>query len=146
MEQLEQPAAEKAKEAQTFTCKTCTRKYTDGSGSGSGTRAYSCGYYSSKCRAAKGKCEHGRSKSKCKDCGTGYCEHGRASEEPVQRLRHGQPLPAWAGAGRAGARTEARATASTGTRGASARNVERSYCEHGRKKSRRPRAGTAAKA
>jgi hypothetical protein len=24
-----------------------------------------------------GRCEHGRSKYKCKDCGTGYCEHGR---------------------------------------------------------------------
>ena len=23
------------------------------------------------------KCEHGRRKSQCKDCGTGYCEHGR---------------------------------------------------------------------
>ena len=24
-----------------------------------------------------GRCEHGRYKSKCKDCGAGYCEHGR---------------------------------------------------------------------
>jgi hypothetical protein len=82
MEQLEQPAAEKEreaaekeKEAQTFTCKACTSKYTDGSGSGSGTK-YSCGYCSSKCRAAKRKCEHGHRPSLCKDCGTGQCQHG----------------------------------------------------------------------
>jgi hypothetical protein len=23
------------------------------------------------------QCEHGRRKSRCKDCGTGYCQHGR---------------------------------------------------------------------
>ena len=25
-------------------------------------------------------CQHGRSKSKCRDCGTGYCQHGRQQE------------------------------------------------------------------
>jgi hypothetical protein len=87
MEQLEQPAAEKAKEAEkeahTFTCKACTSPYTDGSGgaasgSRSGKRNY--GFCSSTCRTAKKaprKCEHNRRKDSCKDCGTGYCEHNR---------------------------------------------------------------------
>jgi hypothetical protein len=92
----EREAAEKAKDAQTFMCKTCTRKYTDGSGSGSGTK-YNCGFCSSECRAAKKapqKCEHGRSKSKCKDCGTGYCEHGRQKDQCKEcgtgRCEHGR--------------------------------------------------------
>jgi hypothetical protein len=70
---LEQPATRRrrAKEADAFTCKGCTGKYTDGSGSGSGTK-YNCGYCSSECReAAKGMCEHVRRKGQCKDCGTG---------------------------------------------------------------------------
>jgi hypothetical protein len=85
-EQLEQqPAAEKAKEAEAFTCRGCTGKYTDGSGSGSGTK-YNYGFCSSECREAAKKaprapptqCEHGRQKSRCKDCDTGYyCEHRR---------------------------------------------------------------------
>jgi hypothetical protein len=87
---LEQPAAEKAKEAKEkakeakeaegFTCRGCTGKYTDGSGSGSGTK-YNCGYCSSKCREAaktqQHKCQHGRQKHQCMDCGTGQCKHGR---------------------------------------------------------------------
>jgi hypothetical protein len=73
IKQLEQPAAEKPKEAEDFTCKGCTGKYTDGSGSGSGTK-YNCGYCSSKCRTpGKRMCEHGRRKGQCKDCGTGRC-------------------------------------------------------------------------
>jgi hypothetical protein len=79
MELLEQPAAEKAKEAAFFTCKVCNGKYTDARGSGSGTK-YNCGFFSKACRAAKKapwKCDHGRQKGKCRDCGTGYCEHGR---------------------------------------------------------------------
>jgi hypothetical protein len=74
----ERGPTEKAKKAQTFTCKACTTKYTDGSGSGSGTK-YNCEYCSSKCRAAKKaprKCEHGRRPSQCRDCGTGQCQHG----------------------------------------------------------------------
>jgi hypothetical protein len=47
----EREAAEKAKEAQAFTCKLCTDKYTDGSGSGSGSKK-NYGFCSSKCRAA----------------------------------------------------------------------------------------------
>jgi hypothetical protein len=63
-------AAEKAKEAQisAFTCKVCNGKYTDGSGSGSGSKK-NYGFCSSKCRAAKKaprKCEHGRQKGKCR--------------------------------------------------------------------------------
>jgi hypothetical protein len=80
LEQLEQPAAEKAKEAEVFTCKSCPREYTDATDSG-GTSKRNYGYCSSKCRAAppKGMCEHGRRKRKrqCKDCGTGRCKHGR---------------------------------------------------------------------
>ena len=75
IEQLGQPAAEKAKEAEIFTCRVYTGKYTDGSGSGSGSKK-NYGFCSSKYRATKGKCEHGREKYKCKDCGTGHCEHG----------------------------------------------------------------------
>jgi hypothetical protein len=92
LEQLEQPAAEKAKEAEGFTYKYkgCTREYTDGSGSGSGTK-YNCGFCSSECREAAKKaprvrapptqCEHGRRKSRCKDCDTGYCQHGRQKRQ-----------------------------------------------------------------
>jgi hypothetical protein len=43
------------------------------------------GFCSSECREARKaakkapptQCEHGRQKSRCKDCGTGYCKHGR---------------------------------------------------------------------
>ena len=36
------------------------------------------GRLKSKCKdCGTGYCEHGRQKSQCKDCGTGYCEHGR---------------------------------------------------------------------
>jgi hypothetical protein len=84
---LEQPATEKAKEAEAFTCKGCTGKYTDGSGRGSDTK-YNYGSCSSKCREAAKKaprsvarkCQHGRQKHKCKDCGTGYCQHGRRKD------------------------------------------------------------------
>jgi hypothetical protein len=89
IKKLEQPATEKAKEADAFTCKYkgCTREYTDGSGSGSGTK-YNCGYCSRKCREAAKKaprpvarnCQHGRQKHKCKDCGTYYCQHGRRKD------------------------------------------------------------------
>ena len=45
---------------------------------------------------ARRKCDHGRQKGRCKDCGTGYCKHNRRRpEELVQGLRHGL-LPAWA--------------------------------------------------
>jgi hypothetical protein len=71
-------------EAEAFTCKGCTGKYTDGSGSGSGTM-YNCGYCSSECREAAKKaprhCEHGRRKSRCKDCSAGYCQHGRRKSQ-----------------------------------------------------------------
>jgi hypothetical protein len=69
MEQLEQPTPRKAKEAEVFACKICPREY-------GGKR--NCGFCSSEYRASnKAKCEHGRQKGKCKDCGTGYCQHGR---------------------------------------------------------------------
>jgi hypothetical protein len=94
------------------------------------------GLCSSKCRAPP-KCEHGRHKSQCKDCGTGFCQHGclkslckdcgtgycqlpaRAPEELLQGQRHGL-LAASTGATRASAGTTARATASTGAGRASA--------------------------
>jgi hypothetical protein len=62
-----------------FTCKACNSPYKDESGGGSGTK-YNCGFCSNTCRVARQphpKCDHGRDKSKCKDCGTGYCQHGR---------------------------------------------------------------------
>jgi hypothetical protein len=88
LEQLEQPAAEKPKEAEDWTCKYkgCNGKYTDARDSGASSK-YNCGFCSSECREAAKKaprvrapptqCEHGRRKSRCKDCGTGYCQHGR---------------------------------------------------------------------
>ena len=27
------------------------------------------------------KCDHGRQKSQCKDCGTGHCQHGRQKSQ-----------------------------------------------------------------
>jgi hypothetical protein len=47
------------------------------------------GFCSSKCREAAKKaprsvarkCQHGRQKHKCKDCGTGYCDHGRQKDK-----------------------------------------------------------------
>jgi hypothetical protein len=79
IKQLEQPATEKAKEAEGFTCKYkgCDGKYTDATSSeAKSKRTY--GFCSSECRVLnKAPCEHGRKKSKCKDCGTGYCQHGR---------------------------------------------------------------------
>jgi hypothetical protein len=80
MELLEQPAAEKAKEAEDLTCRACYGKYTDARDSGGGSKK-NYGFCSKTCRAAKGKCEHGRKKSQCKDCGTGYCDHGRRKHE-----------------------------------------------------------------
>jgi hypothetical protein len=64
-----------------FTCKVCNGKYTDGSGSGSGSKK-NYGFCSKTCRDAnrngpRPKCEHGRLPSQCRDCGTGRCEHGR---------------------------------------------------------------------
>jgi hypothetical protein len=77
MELLEQPAAEKAKEAGALTCRVCYGKYTDARDSGGGSKK-NYGFCSRTCRAAaKGKCDHGRRKRQCKDCGTGYCAHGR---------------------------------------------------------------------
>ena len=29
----------------------------------------------------KNKCKHGRSKYRCRDCGTGYCQHGRQKHQ-----------------------------------------------------------------
>ena len=88
LEQLEQPATEKAKEAEacTYKYKGCNGKYTDATDSGASPKK-NWGFCSSKCREAAKKaprarapptqCEHGRRKSRCKDCGTGYCQHGR---------------------------------------------------------------------
>jgi hypothetical protein len=120
IKQLEQPAAEKAKEAEAFTCKGCTGKYTDATSSGAKSKK-NCGYCSSECREAAKK------PSACKGCtgkytdatssgastkkNWGFCSskcredqkkapraprtsqvRARAPEEPVQGLRHG-PMP-----------------------------------------------------
>jgi hypothetical protein len=77
LEQLEQPAAEKAKaakEAEGFKCRGCTVEYTDATSSGAKTKK-NYGYCSKTCRDGKGRCKHGRYRSKCKDCGTGQCQH-----------------------------------------------------------------------
>jgi hypothetical protein len=93
IKQLEQPAAEKAKEAKEaegFTCryKGCNGKYTDATSSeAKSKRTY--GFCSSVCRETAKKaprapptqCEHGRRKHKCKDCGTSYCQHGRRKSQ-----------------------------------------------------------------
>jgi hypothetical protein len=79
LEQLEQPAAEKAKEAKEaegFTCKGCNVPYTDATSSGAKTKNNG-GYCSRTCRENSKQCDHGRRPSRCKDCGTGYCHHGR---------------------------------------------------------------------
>jgi hypothetical protein len=87
---LQQPATEKAKEAEAFTCRYtgCNAKYTDATSSGAKSKK-NYGFCSSKCREAakkaskcrvKQKCQHGRPKHKCKDCGTGYCQHRRRKD------------------------------------------------------------------
>jgi hypothetical protein len=76
MEQLEQPAAEKAreaaekaKEAEVFTCRLSHREY-------GGKKNYGvCSAY--RTQGLRHNCEHGRRKDACRDCGTGHCEHGR---------------------------------------------------------------------
>jgi hypothetical protein len=88
LEQLDQPAAEKAKEAKEaegFTCRGCNVPYTDATSSGAKSKK-NYGYCSMKCRGVRKKaprappkqCEHGRRKGQCKDCGTGRCKHGRS--------------------------------------------------------------------
>ena len=79
---LEQPAAEKAKEAEAFTCRGCTGKYTDATSSGAKSKK-NYGYCSMKCREDQKKaprvrvpCEHGRQKARCKDC-VDMCKHRR---------------------------------------------------------------------
>ena len=90
LEQLEQPATEKAKEAEDWTCryKECNGKYTDATTSGASSK-FNWGFCSSECREARKaakkapptQCKHGRQKSRCKDCGTGYCQHGRQKHQ-----------------------------------------------------------------
>jgi hypothetical protein len=122
----------------------CTGKYTDGSGSGSGTK-YNCGYCSSKCREAAKKaprayaprtqCEHGRQKHKCKDCSpkSFSCQHGRLKGRcKVQGLRHGL-LPTRAPEGALqGLRKDFLQCKDCGT----------GYCQHGRQKDRCKDCGT----
>jgi hypothetical protein len=67
---------EKAKEAKEKACKGCNVPYTDATSSGAKTKNNG-GYCSKTCRENSKQCEHGRRKSRCKDCGTGYCKHGR---------------------------------------------------------------------
>jgi hypothetical protein len=95
LDQLEQPAAEKAKEAEAWTCKYtgCNVKYTDATSNQQWSQKQEelrllqqCSECrelmkkAQKCRVAR-KCEHGRNKHICKDCGTGHCQHGRQKHQ-----------------------------------------------------------------
>jgi hypothetical protein len=126
IKQLEQTPAEKAKEAKEaegFTCRGCTGKYTDARGSGGGTK-YNCGYCSKTCRedsknaprAPPTQCDHGRQKSLCKDCGTNHCDHGRQKYKckdcsPKSFCQHGR-------------------------RKGRCKDCGAGYCQHGRQKDR----------
>jgi hypothetical protein len=72
------PTPGKAKEAEDLTCRVCYGKYTDARDSGGGSKK-NYGFCSRTCRDnnKNRKCDHGRRKGQCKDCGTGYCKHGR---------------------------------------------------------------------
>jgi hypothetical protein len=74
--------------------------------------------------SAKGKCDHGRRKRACKECGTGRCKHGRqrgnCKECGTGRCQHGRQS-----ARGASARSAARANASTGSGRATARTAAR---------------------
>jgi hypothetical protein len=75
LEQLEQPAAEKAKKAPTGNCEHGRRKSRC---KDCGTGYCTHGRVKNKCKdCGTGYCKHGRRKSRCKDCGTGHCQHGR---------------------------------------------------------------------
>jgi hypothetical protein len=71
------PTPGKAKRAEDLTCRACCGKYTDARDRRGRRHQEEPGFCSRTCRAAKGKCDHGRRKRQCKDCGTGYCKHGR---------------------------------------------------------------------
>jgi hypothetical protein len=113
LEQLEQPAAEKAKEAEESTCRGCTGKYTDARGSGGGSKKNQ-----GLCRArragmrSRGRASTGAGRGRARTAapanastraleeqlqGLRGCEEGdvraRAPEECVQGLRH-RPMPA----------------------------------------------------
>jgi hypothetical protein len=130
LEQLEQPVAEMAKEAEAFTCKykDCNGKYTDATDSGASSKK-NYGFCSSKCREAAKKaprsvarkCQHGRQKHKCKDCGTGYCQHGR---------QKGRCKDCGAG------------YCQHGRRKSQCRDCGTGYCQHGRQKGRCTNCGT----
>jgi hypothetical protein len=125
LEQLEQPAAEKAKEAkeaEAFTCKYkgCNGKFTDAHDSG-GSSKRNYGFCSIKCRSAgrlrkrpTASTGAGRATARTAARATASTGAGRASAWTAARAH------AATGAGRASAGTAARATASTGARRASA--------------------------
>jgi hypothetical protein len=75
---LEQPATEKAKEADAFTCryKGCNRKYTDATSSGAKSKK-NCGFCSSKCREAAKKAKEAEAFT-CRGC-TGKYTDGSGS-------------------------------------------------------------------
>jgi hypothetical protein len=82
LEQLEQPAAEKAKEPRRWA--TCDHGRRKGSCKDCGTGRCKHGRQRGKCRdCGTGYCDHGRQKSTacCRDCGTGYCQHGRRKSQ-----------------------------------------------------------------
>jgi hypothetical protein len=81
MELLEQPATEKAKEAEDLTCRACYGKYTDARDSGGGSKK-NYGLCSRTCRPLPPRAPEGRAQG---------LRHGplrpRAQGEPVQGLR-----------------------------------------------------------
>jgi hypothetical protein len=133
MELLEPPAAEKAKEAEPFTCKYkgSTREYTDARDSGGSTKK-NYGFCSSGCREVAKKTP--RARAQAPEAQAQGLRHGllpaRAPEAPVQGLRCGL-LPDGRQKGRCNdcgtckakgmkAKKGTNATASTGARSTSA--------------------------
>jgi hypothetical protein len=122
------------KEAQAFTCRVCTSPYTDGSGSGSGSKK-NYGFCSSTCRTAKKSAPQEPQERKA-SASTGV---RRSSARPAARRASastGARRPSAGSAARspksfcqqheypkAGARTAARAPASTGAARARARTA-----------------------
>jgi hypothetical protein len=109
-------ATEKAKEAEIFTCKLCNGKYTDETAVSGSKKNY--GFCSKTCRDANrkappSKCEHGRDKSQCTDCGTGHCEHERRKSQCTD-----------CGTG----------TCEHGRRKSQCKDCGTGHCEHGRRK------------
>jgi hypothetical protein len=95
-------------------------------------------------RAAKKpprKCEHGRQKGKCRDCGTGYCQHGPTKEKKCEHNRgKGQCKDCGTGHCQHGRMPDQCKCKDCGTgycehnrRKNSCRDCDTGYCEHNRR-------------